>query len=140
MALLSVLPVNEPTRPKKPSTPALLEMVNPTTRDLVTLENIRKLLEEDRKYITRHPVLKHLFQRYDAVLNDVTQFGNPRTPVEPIQEFRDRVNEQIVSHHNKKVMIEKKRARREANKASLKKAKTKGVKYFQTTNRGNYGN
>jgi ethanolamine utilization protein EutQ (cupin superfamily) len=52
----------------------------------------------------------------------------------------ERIDEQIVSHHNKKVMIEKKRARREANKASLKKAKTKGVKYFQTTNRGNHGN
>lgn len=140
MTLTSFIPKEQDTRPKKPSTPALLEMVTPTTRDLVTLSNLRKLFDEDRRYITRHPILKHLFQRYEAVLNDVTQFGNPRTPVEPIQEFRERIDEQIVSHHNKKVMIEKKRARREANKASLKKAKTKGVKYFQTTNRGNHGN
>lgn len=141
MALLSVYPVNEVrARPKKPSTPALLEMVTPTTRDLVTIENLRKVMEEDRRHITRHPILKHLFQRYDAILNQVTQFGNPKSPVEPIQEFKERINEQIVSHHNKKVMIEKKRARREAIKASSKKVKTKGVKYFQNTVRGNRGN
>lgn len=119
-------------------TPALLEMINPTTRDLVTLENIRKVLEEDRKHMTRHPVLKHLFQRYDAIINQVTQFGNPRSPIEPVTEFRDRVNEEIVTQHNKRIVLERKKANRLRKQAFIKTNKTTGSNYYGRTNEGNY--
>lgn len=122
----------EETEPRQPRA-ALLRQTHPVTRDLKTLENIRKVMEEDRKHLTRHPVLKHLYQRYDAIVNQVTSFGHPTSPVEPVLVFKHRINQQIVDHHNKRVILEKKLARKEAARMDKRRAKEKGKNYYGST-------
>ncbi len=112
---------------------ALLRPIHPVTKDLAILDNLRKVFEEDRRHITRHPILKHLFQRYDSLLNQTTCFGHPVAPVEPSQDFRDRVNQLIVDMHNKRIVIEKKRAREAQKKAAVYQSKSKGKRYFNKT-------
>ncbi len=99
-------------------------------RNEIILANIRKLLEQDRKVLTRHPILKHLVARYDAVINHVTEFGHPRAPVEPVDMFRDRMNELTVEVINKQQIRNKKQRQREANKVAEKSAKDKGRHYY----------
>lgn len=88
----------------------------------VTLANLKKLLQEDKALMSRHPVLKHLYARYAAIVNDVTPFGYANTPIEPVKEFHHRVNEIIVEKHNKG-LIRKQKQRRRTNGASSKQPK-----------------
>lgn len=90
-----------------------------------TLANIRRLMSEDRKVLSKHPILKHLFDRYTAVVLDVHGNGHPTTPVEPIREFNERVNDLIVERHNKTLIKKRKYQSRINKKAAERSVKRK---------------
>lgn len=101
--------------------------VNPAE---VTLHNFKKLLQEDKALMSGHPILKHLYARYAAVVNDVTPFGYANTPIEPVKEFNHRVNELIVENHNKGLIKKRKYRARLAAKAAEKNIKQRNARSF----------
>ncbi len=96
----------------------------------VTLANLRKLLQEDKALMSRHPVLKHLYARYAAIVNDVTPFGYANTPIEPVKEFHNRVNEIIVEKHNKGLIRTQRQRRRSSAKSTEKQIKQRNSRNF----------
>lgn len=96
----------------------------------VTLANLRKLLQEDKALMSRHPVLKHLYARYAAIVNDVTPFGYANTPIEPVKEFHNRVNEIIVEKHNKGLIRTQRQRRRSSAKSAEKQIKQRNSRNF----------
>lgn len=97
----------------------------------VTLHNLKKLLQEDRALMSRHPVLKHLYARYAAVVNDVTIFGYANTPIEPVKDFHNRVNELLVENHNKGLIKKKKQRARISAKTLEKSVKYNNARNYQ---------
>lgn len=110
------------------------EETSENMRNETILLNLRKTLSEDRRFITRHPILKHLFLRYEAILNDHTVFGHPKARVEPPAEFSERVNNLSVELANKETIRRKKLAAREVKRATANKIKNKGKEQYARTN------
>lgn len=93
-------------------------------RDEITLKYLREILDEDRNAMTRHPYLKHLFARYDAIVNHVDELGYPKTHTEPARTFVDRVNtlaDQRTSKDNIKRNAYQSRQRKKSNERNRKR-------------------
>lgn len=104
-------------------------------RDMAVLMNIRTLLSQDRQILTRHPILKHMVARYDAVVNDITPYGHPKSRTEPAEMFRDRINDLTVEIVNKRHVKRRKQDSRTNSKSLEKQSKNRGKKYYQQTSR-----
>lgn len=98
--------------------------------EMVTLHNFKKLLQEDKALMSRHPILKHLYARYAAVVNDVTPFGYANTPIEPVKEFHHRVNDLLVENHNKGLIKKRKQRNRLDGKRAEKITKQRNARSF----------
>lgn len=109
---------------------------HPGLKAELTLRNIEKLLEEDKKLLSAHPILKHLYERIAAVAIDVDEFGHHRTPVESTKEFVGRVNDLLVERQSKDYVKRKSRSRRTAFKAEQKQRKATNIVYRGTKHRG----
>lgn len=98
----------------------------------VDLQGLKNLLEQDKRALSRHPILKHLVARYEAFLKK-------EGPVEPVTLFRDRMNELTVQTLAKKDVKFKKQQRRSNSKARELHAKEAGKKRFNKGTPRNHG-
>lgn len=108
----------------------MTESVAKVSPEAVTLHNFKKLLQEDKALMSRHPVLKHLYARYAAIVNDVTPFGYANTPIEPVKEFHHRVNELLVEGHNKGLIKKRKQRSRFSAKQVEKSTKQRNARTY----------
>lgn len=108
--------------------------VSESVKNETTLDTLRKAMAEDRKYVTRHPILKHLFLRYEAILNDITEFGLPQARIEPAKEFSERVNQLTVDIANKENIKRRKIRSRASSRNQQATRKEKGKNYYGRTN------
>lgn len=103
--------------------------------DLVTLDVLRKTLEEDQKLLSGNPIVKELVDRYIDIVRNVDANGFPNAPVEPVAMFRARINELTVGQLDK---IQRKRLRtkyRAERKQTEKAIKAKGQQRFERSTR-----
>lgn len=110
------------------------ELKSPNLVNQVTLDTLRETLAQDRKLITRHPVLKHLFLRYEAIVNQITPFGYPQARIEPTAELYDRLNELTVVTAQKDQIRRKRRNNRTRTQEQIKAAKEKGRNNYRRNN------
>ena len=83
------------------------KQVSETQRETMRLRHIEKLLDEDKRLLSAHPVLKHLYERVAAVVLDSDYEGHPRTPIEPTREFVDRINKILTVRQSKDFVKQK---------------------------------
>ena len=96
-------------------------------RETVRLRHIEKLLEEDKRLLSGHPVLKHMYDRVAAVVLDADFEGHPRTPVEPTREFVDRVNNILFARQSKDFVKQRTRRNKTVQKQNEQARKKQRV-------------
>jgi len=104
-------------------------------KDMRVLTIIRTIIAEDKKAFAFNPVASQLIARYEDILNNIDTTGLPRAPIEPAKEFRDRVNELLVSTIEKRAIKKRKYAAKQASKQIEKFIKADGkAKYERSFN------
>lgn len=104
-------------------------------KDMRVLSIIRTIIAEDRRAFAHNPVASQLIARYEDILNNIDSTGLPRAPIEPTKEFRDRVNDLLVTTVQKRLLKQKKYSAKQETKKREKSDKTQGrVRYERSFN------
>lgn len=98
-----------------------------------TLAGLREVMLADKRAFCSHPIVREVVARYEDMLNNVQVNGHPRAPVEPVAEFRERMNELTVASLQKREIRKRKQANRARNKEREQEAKERGQRRFNNS-------